>query len=249
MRNTDGVTASNILTEGLETHLGRLPPAWRTPLMAASLAPVRRKLAEFLAQRLAQGARIYPHAPLRALEFAPPDAIRAIILGQDPYHGPNQAQGLAFSVPDTCRCPPSLRNIRQELAANFPDQVSHLRHDLGAWAQQGVLLLNAVLTVEDGQPASHSGHGWEALTDAILETAVASPRPRVALLWGAHAQRKRPLLEAAAGGPLLILQANHPSPLSARRPPRPFMGCGHFRQANAWLQARGEAPLDWLAAT
>lgn len=200
-----------------------------------------QRLAAFLAERRAAGATIYPPEPFRALELTPLEEVRVVILGQDPYHGPGQAEGLAFSVPVGQKMPPSLRNIVKELLRDLgtAPPTTHL----GGWATQGVLLLNTVLTVEDGQPASHAKRGWEALTDALIQACARDAAPKVFMLWGAHAQAKAPLIEAAGGGHL-VLQANHPSPLSASRPPVPFIGCGHFGEANRWL---GERAVDWSA--
>jgi uracil-DNA glycosylase len=195
-----------------------------------------RALAVFIRQRLAAGAVVYPPTPFRALELTPPEEVHAVILGQDPYHGPGQAQGLAFFVPDGVKLPPSLRNILKE--AGLPPRAAALEE----WARQGVLLLNTCLTVEDGQAGSHARKGWEALTDALLGKVAATASPCVYLLWGAHAQAKAELIRATAlqhGREALILQCNHPSPLSARRPPAPFLGSGHFRQARQWLAERG----------
>lgn len=199
------------------------------------------RLQDFLAGRLSQGAVVYPPRPLRALELTAPEAVRVVILGQDPYHGPGQAEGLAFSVAPGVKVPPSLRNMFQELQR---DQGIPVPADgsLVRWAQQGVLLLNTGLTVEDGQPASHAGRGWEALTDAVIQHCGHIGDPKVFLLWGAHAQKKTPLIDA---GRHLVLSANHPSPLSARRGPVPFVGCGHFGRANAWLAGQGRAPIAW----
>lgn len=200
-----------------------------------------QRLQRFLAQRLADGAVIYPAQPLRALELTPPGAVRVVILGQDPYHGAGQAEGLAFSVAPGVKVPPSLRNMFQELQRDLgappPTNGSLVR-----WAKQGVLLLNTSLTVEEGAAASHAGRGWEALTDAVIRHCGGAGEPRVFLLWGAHAQKKAPLIDA---GRHLVLSANHPSPLSARRGPVPFVGCGHFGQANAWLADRGQPPVVW----
>jgi uracil-DNA glycosylase len=167
--------------------------------------------------------------------------VHAVILGQDPYHGPGQAEGLAFSVPEGVKLPPSLRNIYKELHCDsgkpLPASGSLVR-----WASHGVLMLNAVLTVEDGQPGSHAKRGWEVLTDAVLAEVARHATPCVYLLWGAYAQAKAGLIESVAarhGRDALLLQANHPSPLSASRPPVPFLGCGHFAQARAWLAAHG----------
>jgi uracil-DNA glycosylase len=204
-----------------------------------------RLLADFMHDRLAAGAVVYPPQPLRALALTPLGAVKVVIVGQDPYHGPGQAEGLAFSVAPGVRPPPSLRNIFKELQREgllAPGAEALTRHgSLQAWAQQGVLLLNTCLTVEDGQPASHAGKGWELLTDALLAQVAATASACVYLLWGAHAQAKAGLIESTAtanGRAALVLKANHPSPLSALRPPTPFMGCGHFKQAEAWLATK-----------
>lgn len=223
-------------------------PDWQ-PLLARFLgSETGRSLASFVQSRLSAGALVYPPLPLRALDMTPLSGVRVVILGQDPYHGPGQAEGLAFSVAPGLRLPPSLRNIHQELARDpalapwtQPADGSLLR-----WAQQGVLLLNTCLTVEDGRPASHAGKGWEVLTEQIIQTVVECAQPVVFLLWGAHAQRAA----AAAGlgdglGRHLVLRANHPSPLSARRGPHPFLGCGHFSQACAFLRDRGLGEVRW----
>jgi uracil-DNA glycosylase len=203
-------------------------------------------LLSFLAQRRADGARVYPPDPLRALALTPLDAVRVVILGQDPYHGPGQAHGLAFSVPDGVRPPPSLRNIFLELRADLgcatPDS-----GNLERWARQGVLLLNTVLTVEDGLPGSHAGKGWEQLSDALIAALAQDAAPKVFLLWGAQAQAKRALIDAACQGHD-VHAANHPSPLSARRPPVPFLGCRHFSRANAFLAQHGRGSVDWCTA-
>jgi uracil-DNA glycosylase len=218
-------------------------PGWQPVVDAWGRSPAGQGLLAYLAQRQAAGALIYPPEPLRALRLTPLAATRVVILGQDPYHGPGQAEGLAFSVPEGVKVPPSLRNIFKELQRDL-GQPLPLNGHLGAWAARGVLLLNTCLTVEDGAPASHAKRGWEALTDALIEAAARDDKsPKVFMLWGAHAQAKAGLI-AAAGPQHLLLQANHPSPLSATRGPTPFIGCGHFSQAAAWLAARG-AGLDW----
>jgi len=218
----------------------QLAPGW-APLVAAFLASAAgARLIGFLA---AQRGPVYPPRPLVALELVPFDAVRVVIVGQDPYHGPGQAHGLAFSVPDGVPLPPSLRNIYAEIAREFG--AAPESGNLTPWARQGVLLLNAVLTVADGRPASHAGQGWEALTDALLAALGSDARPRAFLLWGARAQRAARLIDAAPGH--CVLTANHPSPLSARRPPQPFIGCGHFGRVNAFLAAQGAAPIDWVA--
>lgn len=239
--------ATNTLIHGLSYHMDRLPAVWRVAFQDPETKTALQNVSEFLAQRLTEQAVIYPRFPFRALDNAIPEDVKVVILGQDPYHGANQAQGLAFSVPNICSCPPSLRNILTELTRDYPDQLRGSGHELSSWAQQGVLLLNAVLTVEAGQPASHANKGWEAVTDVILRHVAQTPAPKVFMLWGAYAQRKQSLLEQCCVGPVHILTANHPSPLSARRPPKPFIGCGHFRTANTWLKSQGVAPVDWLA--
>ncbi len=240
--------ADNTLREPPDAQLDRLSPAWREILGAGRAREALKNLSNFLAERLAAGAPIYPRFVFRALEYIEPESVRVVILGQDPYHGPNQAQGLAFSVPDACPCPPSLRNIFKELALEYPQAPRRTRHYLGDWAEQGVLLLNTALTVEAGSPASHAKKGWEAVTDAVIEGVARAPQAKVFMLWGAHAQSKQALLADSRGGPMQILTANHPSPLSALRPPKPFMGCGHFAQANAWLKQHGQATIDWPGA-
>ena len=196
-------------------------------------------LLAFLQARLQAGATIFPPLPLRALELTPPEAVRVVILGQDPYHGRGQAEGLAFSVAPGVVVPPSLRNIFKELQRDLgtpPPVFPQPGGSLMQWARNGVLLLNACLTVEEGQAASHAGKGWERLTDAVIAEVAQGPRPVVFMLWGAHAQSKRVLIPADRGH--LVLVANHPSPLSALRPPLPFIGCGHFGQAREFRLAQ-----------
>jgi uracil-DNA glycosylase len=232
----------NQLSEPLARVLDRAPPAWGPIVEAWRASAAGRRLEAFVAERQAAGATIYPSQVLRALELTPRDRVRVVILGQDPYHGEGQAEGLAFSVPPGQRLPPSLRNVFNELQRDLdlpPPPHGHL----GAWARQGVLLLNACLTVEDGHPASHAKQGWEALTDEIIKQLSEDESPKVFMLWGAHAQAKAAWPQAA--GRHLVLQANHPSPLSARRGPVPFLGCGHFSLANRFLVARGQTPIDW----
>ena len=193
-----------------------------------------KKLIEFLRGRLVAGAVVFPPQPLRALLLTPPEQVRVVILGQDPYHGRGQAEGLAFSVASGVALPPSLRNIFKELQRDlgtpppkFPVPGGSLMH----WAAQGVLLLNTCLTVEEGKPASHAGKGWELLTDAVIRQVSNGDHLVVFMLWGAHAQSKRALIDDNRHK---VLVANHPSPLSALRPPLPFSGCGHFSEARTW---------------
>ena len=225
--------------------LAQVAPDWRETVQTFWADAAGQALFARMQQTLAQGAIVYPPEPLRALELTALADVRVVILGQDPYHGPGQAEGLAFSVAPGVKPPPSLRNIFKELhhSLNLP-----LPGDgsLVRWAGQGVLLLNTSLTVEGGQAASHARWGWESLTDRLVALVAAQPRPIVFMLWGGHAQAKRALIESVAHGRQhLVLQANHPSPLSALRPPQPFMGCNHFARANAFLQESGQKCIDW----
>ena len=226
----------NRLRRPLSALLDEVPVDWRGPVQAWRGSSSGARLQAFMQARQTSGATIYPDEPLRALALTLRADLRVVIVGQDPYHGAGQAEGLAFSVPPGVAVPPSLRNILVEVATgNGAVPSKPTSGHLGAWASRGVLLLNTVLTVEDGRPASHATQGWEALTDALIEAAAGDPGAKVFMLWGSHAQTKAPLIASAGGGRHLLLQANHPSPLSARRPPVPFIGCGHFRAANAWL--------------
>lgn len=239
--------ADNRLYEPLAQVFERVPAAWRPVTDAFIGSGDGQALAAFVDRRVREGAIVYPRHVFRALAFTAPDDVRVVILGQDPYHGAGQAQGLAFSVaPGQKKIPPSLRNILKEVAVDT-GAPSICRDDLSAWAEQGVLLLNSALTVEDGAPQSHAQRGWELLTDALLGRVAAQPEPAVFVLWGASAQRKRVLIERPGLAEHLVLQANHPSPLSANRPPLPFVGCRHFTQANAFLAERrpGGIPVRW----
>jgi uracil-DNA glycosylase len=260
---------------------------WQPVLDAFWRSTEGERLSQFVTARLNSGALVYPAHPLRALQLTQLSAVRVVILGQDPYHGPDQAQGLSFSVADGVKFPPSLRNIFKELQRDLNQPVP-MSGSLEAWAKRGVLLLNTSFSVEDGLPASHAKRGWESLSDAILREVALKAPACVYMLWGGHAQAKAGLIESAtnqttapdflglretsdlaagsgvlAGGfraiveaqaqpeaqvsaarQVLILKANHPSPLSALRPPAPFIGCGHFSTARNWLATRGLA-LDW----
>jgi uracil-DNA glycosylase len=216
-------------------------PGWQALTDRFFAAEAGQGLLQFLQQRLDAGAAVFPPRPLRALELTPPGDVRVVILGQDPYHGRGQAEGLAFSVASGVAFPPSLRNIFKELQRDLgtpPPTFPQPGGSLVKWAQKGVLLLNTCLTVEEGQPASHSSRGWELLTDAVIRQVSKEAQPTVFMLWGAHAQSKRALIDASRH---LVLTANHPSPLSALRPPVPFIGCGHFSQARAWREQHGGA--------
>ena len=238
--------AGNALVEPLADVLARAPADWAPLVQAWQASPDGQRLQRFIAQRQVAGARIYPGAVLQALALTPRAQVRVVLLGQDPYHGAGQAEGLAFSVPAGVKPPPSLRNVLGEISRSLGVPHPPNGH-LAGCARQGVLLLNTVLTVEDGQPAAHAGRGWEALTDALIAATAADPGDKVYLLWGAFAQAKAGLIAAAGAGRHLVLQANHPSPLSARRPPVPFIGCGHFAQVRDFLAARGAPAIDWSA--
>jgi uracil-DNA glycosylase len=232
----------NALTEPLARMLDRAPPSWAPLIETWRASATGQQLEAFVARRQRQGATIYPADPLRALALTPREQVRVVILGQDPYHGPGQAEGLAFSVPRGVRPPPSLRNLFKERARDLglaPPAHGHL----GAWAGRGVLLLNSALSVEEGRPGAHADQGWEALTDAVIESVAEDSAPKVFMLWGAHAQRKG--ARAAATGRHAVLEANHPSPLSATRGPVPFIGCGHFSAANRFFEPRCQPSIDW----
>ena len=227
-------------------------PDWQETVANFWQSPAGLALAKFVEGRCEQGAIIYPLQPLKALELTPLAQTRVVILGQDPYHGEDQAEGLAFSVGAGVKVPPSLRNIYKELQREGLCTQTRLSGSLVPWARQGVLLLNTCLTVEQGQPASHAGRGWEQLTDAILLSVVRLSRPVVFMLWGSHAQKTwyKVLAASQVCGcdqvmRHLILKSNHPSPLSALRGPVPFIGNHHFRTANDFLVQQGEAAVAW----
>ena len=222
---------------------GPLPPSWQAALGPVLESRESRKLGGFLKAEEAAGTVIYPPRGqrLRALELTPLDSVKVVILGQDPYHGPGQAHGLAFSVAEGVKTPPSLVNIYKELATDCG--VTRPAHgNLESWARQGVLLLNNALTVAAGQAGSHQKLGWEGITDAAVAAVAAKAEPCVFLLWGSHARRKAERVPGLRDGPHLVLTAPHPSPLSAHAG---FFGCRHFSQANAFLEAHGRAPIDW----
>ncbi len=226
--------------DGMMTVPFKLPESWRTHLSDDLSSPQIQALRAFLAAEKAAGKQIFPKEAdwFRALELTPLDKVRIVILGQDPYHGEGQAHGLCFSVQPGVRPPPSLVNIYKELESDLA--APRPQHGfLESWAKQGVLLLNSVLTVEMGQAASHQRKGWEGFTDAIIRTVNAKAEPVVFLLWGAYAQKKAAFVD---GTRHLVLKAAHPSPLSAHNG---FLGCRHFSKANAFLSAKGQAPIDW----
>jgi uracil-DNA glycosylase len=230
----------------LETQFADLPAAWRETLAPFTASPEYQRLCAFIDGERAAGKVIYPNDVFRALRLTAPPDVKVVILGQDPYHGEDhgipQAHGLAFSVPPEVRPPPSLRNIFKEIAANFSYPIPAYGC-LDYWAKQGVLLLNTVLTVERGHAASHAKHGWEACTDQLISALSAQHQGKdkglVFLLWGAHAQAKRALLQ---GRGHTVLETTHPSPLSAHRG---FLGCRHFALANEHLASTRRQPIDW----
>lgn len=215
-------------------------PGWQGVVEGFFAGATGQKLLGYLQQRLEAGAVIFPPQPLRALALTAPEDVRVVILGQDPYHGRGQAEGLAFSVAPGVRLPPSLQNIFKEMQRDLgvpPPAMPQPGGSLVKWAKGGVLLLNTCLTVEEGQAASHSKKGWEVLTDAVIAQVAQQGKPTVFMLWGAHAQSKRVLIPEGRGH--LVLTSNHPSPLSALRPPVPFIGNGHFSQAKAFRERHG----------
>lgn len=220
-----------------------VPESWRSALEDVLATPEARKLGGFLTAEESAGKRIYPPRGerLAALDLTPLDKVKVVILGQDPYHGAGQAHGLSFSVPQGVRVPPSLANIYKELEADLG--IPPPAHgNLTRWTQQGVLLLNASLTVEDGKPASHQGRGWDAITDAVVAAVAAKEEPCVFMLWGSHARRKAERVPGLMHSRHLVLTAPHPSPLSAHTG---FLGCRHFSKANAFLEAQGRGAIDW----
>ena len=203
-----------------------------------------QQLRSFLQAEKAARRVIYPPGPqiFNAFKHTPLPKVKVIILGQDPYHGPGQAHGLCFSVPEGIDIPPSLRNIYRELEQDLG--VPAPRHGcLTAWAEQGVLLLNSVLSVRRGQAASHQGRGWEQFTDRVIAVINEQRQGAVFMLWGSYAQRKGAMVNA---GKHLLLKAPHPSPLSAHRG---FFGCRHFSRANDYLQQQGQTPVDWVPSS
>ena len=218
----------------------RLQAGWKALLGDWFERPDMQALAAFLRAEKAAGRRIYPPGReiFAALDHTPFERVRVVILGQDPYHGPGQAHGLCFSVRPGVPVPPSLANIYAELQRDIgfvpPDHGC-----LAPWAERGVLLLNAVLTVEAGRAGSHQGKGWEGFTDRVVQLLNERREGLVFMLWGSYAQAKGALLD---GRRHLILKAPHPSPLSAHRG---FIGCAHFSRCAEWLARRGEPPLDW----
>lgn len=221
-------------------HPVRLEPSWKERVGGYLARPDMQALSDFLRTEKQAGKVIYPPGPeiFAAFDHTPFDAVRVVILGQDPYHGPNQAHGLCFSVRPGERTPPSLQNIYKEIQRDLglraPDHGC-----LTPWADRGVLLLNATLTVQQATAGSHQGKGWEGFTDAAIDALNREREGLVFMLWGSYAQKKGQLID---GSRHCILRSVHPSPLSAHRG---FIGCGHFSAANQYLESRGEPPIDW----
>lgn len=221
------------------TRTVQLHPSWLAVIGSEFDKPYMQGLKAFLRTEKNNGAVIYPPGGeiFAALNHTPFDRVKVVIIGQDPYHGPGQAHGLCFSVAKGVDIPPSLRNIYKELAADtgfiIPNQ-----GNLTEWADRGVLLLNATLTVRAGQAGSHQGKGWEIFTDEIIRTVSDRKEHVVFILWGNYARSKKKLIDPRH----LILEAPHPSPLSAHNG---FFGCRHFSKANAWLVEKGMSPVDW----
>ena len=218
----------------------KIDPAWYEVLRPQFEAPYFAQLKAFLVQERAAHTCYPPGSKIfAAFDHTPFDRVRVVILGQDPYHEPGQAMGLCFSVPQGVQVPPSLRNIITEINSDLGTQIPATIGDLTGWADQGVLLLNATLTVRAHQAGSHQRHGWEQFTDAAISALSARRSGIVFLLWGSYAIAKKILIDSSRHH---ILTAPHPSPLSAYRG---FFGCRHFSQCNALLLSHGQPPIDW----
>lgn len=220
----------------------QMEPVWKTHLMDEFQKTYMRDLREFLRLELSKRKRIYPKGSeyFNAFNCTSFDQVKVVVLGQDPYHGPDQAHGLCFSVPPGVDIPPSLVNIFKEIRSDLGLPQDQFRHGhLKSWADQGVLLLNSVLTVEAGRAASHQGKGWETFTDRVISILNQEKEHLVFMLWGAYAQKKGAVIDE---GRHLVLRAPHPSPLSAHRG---FLGCRHFSKANSYLAQHGLQPIEW----
>ncbi len=217
----------------------KIEPSWREALQSEFDQPYFAALAQQLHAEKAAGRTIFPPGGeiFRAFDLCPLDQTKVVILGQDPYHGYGQAMGLCFSVPQNVPAPPSLKNIFKEIETDLGVRMSG-SPDLTPWARQGVLLLNAVLTVRAGEPTSHSGIGWQTFTDAVIRTVSERRDGVVFLLWGNYARSKAPLIDSSRH---LVLEAAHPSPLARGA----FFGCRHFSRCNEFLTAHGQPPIDW----
>lgn len=222
-----------------------LHPSWQKVFTSDIKAPYLKNLSDFLEQELKNGEIIFPKQQdiFSAFNQTPFNKVKVLLLGQDPYHGPGQAHGLSFSVPQGVSLPPSLKNIFKEISSDIGVSQIPTSGDLSYWAKQGVLLLNTTLTVRQKTPLSHSGKGWELFTDKAIEALCKRGEPIVFLLWGRCAKSKEPIIKEKCTGPHLILSAAHPSPFSAHSG---FFGCSHFSQANKWLVSNGLKPIDWI---
>ncbi len=218
----------------------RIEPGWKAVLQEEFDKPYFRELAARLHAEKRDGRVIYPPGPLifNAFELTPFESVKVVLIGQDPYHGPGQAEGLSFSVPHGVRIPPSLQNIYKEISDDLGVDMSHKDGSLRGWAEQGVFLLNAILTVRSGEPTSHSAIGWAQFTDAVISTLSQRREGLVFLLWGNFARSKRALIDTSRH---YVLEAAHPSPLARGA----FFGCRHFSRTNALLASRGLSPIDW----
>ena len=232
--------SNETIQTGLQTKLGQLNASWQAVIGEEFNKPYMQSLRDFLKQEKAKGKTIFPPSPLifNAFNHTPFDKVRVVIIGQDPYHGPSQAHGLSFSVPPGVALPPSLMNIFKEIESDLGLQMSK-KGDLTAWADQGVLLLNATLTVEMANAGSHQNKGWEEFTDAAIAALNKHREGLVFVLWGSYAQRKGEMIDAKKH---LVLKSPHPSPLSAHRG---FFGNHQFSTINNYLKQRGETPIDW----
>ncbi|HBA87537.1 MAG TPA: uracil-DNA glycosylase [Geobacter sp.] len=220
----------------------QMEPGWRSHLLEEFQKPYMLELKEFLRREISRKKTIYPKGSeyFNAFNTTPFEEVKVVVLGQDPYHGPDQAHGLCFSVQRGIEAPPSLVNIFKELQSDLGLSRDDFRHGfLKSWADQGVLLLNSVLTVEAGRAASHQGQGWESFTDRAISLLNENRNHIVFMLWGAYAQRKGAVIDEKRH---LVLRAPHPSPLSAHRG---FLGCRHFSKANAYLLSHGKEAIDW----
>ena len=219
----------------------KIEESWREVLQPQFDSVYFEMLTTFV-RKAYQASTVYPPGSkiFEAFNRTPFDKVKVVILGQDPYHGPNQAHGLCFSVQDGIQPPPSLINIYKELQKEYGVAVNMTNGNLARWADQGVLLLNATLTVEAGKAGSHQGKGWETFTDAAIKALSDRREGLVFMLWGSYAQQKGRVIDRSKH---LVLESSHPSPLSVYRG---FDGCGHFKKANQYLQSRGQEPIDWL---
>ena len=217
----------------------RIEQSWKNALAPEFGKPYFEALVRFLREEKAAGKSIYPPGSqiFRAFDLTPVQDVKVVVLGQDPYHGQGQAHGLSFSVPANIPAPPSLKNIFKEIESDLGIRMSGYP-DLEKWARQGVLLLNAVLTVRSGEAASHSKIGWEQFTDAVIRYISDNCEGVVFMLWGNFARGKRELIDASRH---CVLEAAHPSPLARGA----FFGCRHFSRANSWLIANGKSPINW----